>query len=614
MSDSPLDLDLKLLPDWLKEPEGKNRYADHPGEGRSSRHDRRPGEHRSRPSAPRRSGPPSRGNRGERTRGPSAGEPRNDRRTGGKREPRHRGGAPAATGERPARPEREETIAVPLEIAFIPNADAIAALIQQIKTGNRAYPLYGLGRMFLNKPERHRVRITTLAPACPLFKIGEDGPVTLNRQHAQREAFRRHRDTYYTRETTEVEPPKGNFSNVARCRISGTLLGPTNHHGYQPALRRLYDGRFSRRSDFNTFLRQIEVVSDPEVIEAWKKESSSVTLYRTTREAEPVEFKTVQEVEAHFMAHYLDQVLESAKSVEVSGVASRQVEDRTLRDAIRDAWEKERGFPSQIVNQVRPSFMEAGLAIWKHRKRLLYVSLVRPSRFSAKNQQVSPEITSLLTVIESKPKATRADLSEALLKPFQEEEGFEKRKSTLASDLKWLTQAGHVIEFHDGTFDLPLPPREPSKEAGAPAPESVPGEDAPATAPAVTVSTSGEPAEQPANEGEPAAEDAPARQETASEPENPPQPAPASESDGSETAPTVIATPPPATGEAEAAPDDEAIAPNEEKATQDQALAETAPVDVPGETVTLERADEQAPRATIASETEKIPDEEGSSN
>jgi hypothetical protein len=31
----------------------------------------------------------------------------------------------------------------------------------------------------------------------------------------------------------------------------------------------------------------------------------------------------------------------------------------------------------------------------------------------------------------------------------------EKQKLVLASDLRWLIGEGHVIEFNDGTFDLP---------------------------------------------------------------------------------------------------------------------------------------------------------------
>ena len=191
---------------------------------------------------------------------------------------------------------RPEEILIPLHIEFLPEPNAVAALAQQIKSNHRAYPIYGLGRMFLNKPERHRVRVTSNAPSHPLFQVGEDGPVTTSRQAAEREAFRAVKASYYAEETQQLEAPKGNYTNVARCRLSGVLLGPTNHHGYQPALRRLYEARFSRRMDFNEFLRQIEVVNDPVVIEEWKTQVSSVTIFRTKQEAEPVEFKSVQEV------------------------------------------------------------------------------------------------------------------------------------------------------------------------------------------------------------------------------------------------------------------------------------------------------------------------------
>ncbi len=341
----------------------------------------------------------------------------------------------------------------------------MGALVQQIKSSHRAFPLYGVGRMFLNKPERHRVRITSLAPACPLYAVGESA--TLSRAQAEREAFRALRATHYTEETTEVEPPKGNFASVARCRLSGVLLGPTNHHGYQPALRRLYDTRFSRRSSYPEFLRQIEVVSDPAVVEAWKQENSRLTLYRTTQEAEPKEFKTLAEVEAHFRATYLESALKGEKSVTIGGVASRSVNDRTIREAIRAAWEKERTFPSQLVNLLRPHFTTANLQIWKHRKRILFISDVRPVRFGPEARSVSEPIANLLNIIEASPKCTRSDLSAQLLKPRENDPEYPQLKAALAADLHWLIQAGHVIEFHDGTFDLPLPPKEAAREAAA---------------------------------------------------------------------------------------------------------------------------------------------------
>ncbi|MEI6560937.1 MAG: collagen-like protein [Verrucomicrobiota bacterium] len=480
MSDSPLDLDLKFLPDWLKEPADKNPYADYAGESPRRDFDRRSGGGNR--------GPGNRGPGGNRPQQRSSGGPQGrpgarDERGGGG--PRRDSGRPAGSqgprgprevqgrpGER--RPERyadqrppaprPEEILIPLNIEFLPEPESVAALAQQIKTSHKAYPIYGLGRMFLNKPERHRVRVTSNAPAHPLYQVGAEGAVTTNRQAAEREAFRACKASYYVEETQQLEPPKGNYTNVGRCRLSGVLLGPTNHHGYQPALRRLYEARFSRRMDFNEFLRQVEVVSDPAIIEEWKKQVSSVTVFRTTQEAESVEFKTAQDVEAHFRAHYLEKCLRSGKSLEMSGIASRNVGDRQIRDAIRSSWEKERGFPAQTVNRLRPYFQDAGLHIWKHRKRILFVSTVRPVRFGSEAQNVSKHIADILNIIEASPKCTRADFSTHLLKPQEAEPDFQKIKAALASDLHWLIGSGHVIEFHDGTFELPLAPKEAAKE------------------------------------------------------------------------------------------------------------------------------------------------------
>lgn len=409
-------------------------------------------------------------------------------------------------------------------------------MLKQIKSAHRAYPLYGMGRMFLNKPERHRVRITSNAPAYPLFQIGTDGPIYLNRTFAERDAFRLVRNTYYSEEVTTVEPPKGNFTNVARCRFSGVLLGPTSYHGYQPALRRLFEARFSRRMDFQEFLRQIEVVNTPEVIEAWKNEVTSVTTFKTTQEEEVKEFKSLAEVETHFKATYLSKVVCDGKSVEISGEASRNVQDRHVRDTIREAWEKERSFPAQIVNLVRPHFTEAGLHIWKHRKRILFVSVTRPVRFGSETRNVSEHIAGILNIIEASPKCTRADLSTQLLKPHEESPDFAKLKAALASDLHWLIQAGHVIEFHDGTLDLPLPPKEApdaaKSTATTPASESAPegaeseavaddsaevAEEATEEAPLTEEPTEALPSEESAPVVEAAASEAPAVEAAAAE-------------------------------------------------------------------------------------------------
>src|SRR5207344_2960249 len=126
------------------------------------------------------------------------------------------------------------------------------SVIAQIKSDVVTYSVFALARLFLDKPERYDVRLTA-AEGAQLHQIGENGPVATDRRILEGSAFSATRDDFYTVEVKQVEAVKGNFTNVARDRASGTLLGPTNHHSYQPQLRNLYEQRYSRRMSFQDF-------------------------------------------------------------------------------------------------------------------------------------------------------------------------------------------------------------------------------------------------------------------------------------------------------------------------------------------------------------------------
>ncbi len=357
-----------------------------------------------------------------------------------------------------------------MRIEFLPEPKGLEGITRQIKAGNRAYPLFGTARLFLERPERHRVRITSLDATVPMYQI-EDGPVSFDRAAIERGAFRAARADYYREDVVEGEPLKGNFSNVARCRSTGTLLGPTNHHAYQPGLRKLYEERFSRRMSFPEFQQhEIEVVNDAQVVADWKEQARTTTTYVTLKETEPATFKSVADAEAHFRKTYLPQMVKTGVALETSGPASRASNDRVINAALRAAWENEKHFPQNVVNLMRPAFHDAGLHYIKHRKRMIFVSSIRPAR-APKGQIFSDGIAAILATIEAAGKCTRHDLAVKILGAAHESEESGPKKSEMASDLHYLIQAGHVIEFHDGTLDLPLVPGEkpPVEKAAKPA-------------------------------------------------------------------------------------------------------------------------------------------------
>jgi hypothetical protein len=447
VSDLPADLDLRLLPDWLKETSTR-RYDDYDGEESSQKNFDRGGP---REKAPRR----ERQTKSKHV--PDRGQ--EDRRDVAKQRPDPRPGQPTF-----------------LAVDFLADEPCATKIAAEIKTTGHAYPLFQLARMFLDRPERHRVKIASTDVAHPLFACGE--LISLEKAHVERNAFDALKSEYYEEQSIEREPIQGNFGNIARCRLSGVLLGPTNHHSYQPFLRRLYEERFSRRMTFPEYLREIQVVNDPALIEEWKESARKGTVYKTLREVEALTFESAGAAADHFHSHYLEANLRSGAEFEISGEKSRALLDRSIAAALREAWERERAFPSQMMNHLRRHFLREHMHVFRHHKRMLFVSAIRPRRFEETDVAISDRVGWILRTIAEASGCTRQDLARKFIE--SQTGDATELKSGLAADLHWLRQSGHVIEFLNGRLDVPLDPNVASgPQKNQPNPEAKAGEPAP---------------------------------------------------------------------------------------------------------------------------------------
>src|SRR5213082_156232 len=475
----PLDLiDLKFLPAWVKEDWSVARHARFEGEEEQAHWPREGTDRRPRPPRHRRDGEKNRRRRDRGERDDRKPLERKDRKRSRDFFP-----VPRQASTPPPLPQ--------LDVHFLPQAAAFENVAAQIKTGAAAYSVYALARLCLQKPERYDVRIKT-KDTTPLFRLGESNAISTNRFALENSAFRLLREKFYTTKVTLNDPIKGDFSSVARERTTGTLLGPTNHHGYQPQLRRLYEQRFSRRMSFTDFQRQIEIVSDPALVEQWKEEARKVITFTTQQEEPPQTFNAETEAERHFREKYLPSLISESVEAEIDGVTSRKLQDRGIARLIEDAWSAEVRSPSNIMQELAGRFRGAGLQIFRHRKGMLFVS---PIRLKAIDEvAVSDSVRQILEALKASPRINRKELAEKLIGPDTEVAEAEKRKRALASDLQWMIRQGHVIEFNDGSLDLPrarLPKKEPGEVTADLPPVTAPAtREATATAPGATTEES----------------------------------------------------------------------------------------------------------------------------
>ena len=510
----PLE-ELELTPQWVKTA-GKN-YASHSGaepqqrrEGRRPDRDRPRDEHREQGRRPRRPA--------------GAGDDRRERR------PEQRfSGPPRRSG-----PERLPTprapLTAPVDIVFQPEEKGFAAMIETMKRAPRAYAFFDVAKLVLNKPERHYVKFThkpAVDPAAagrpPLYLVLPSENVFLRQDEAVRFALRHHAEMIFREKKTPVDPPKGNFTFVNRCGITGVWLGPPNYHEYQGRLIRHHQQRL-RQMPFEEFRSRIQTVRDPEAIKAWVDSMSSKMEYECILDAEPKSFATRDELEKHFVENHLAQFVTSVPEARISGTASRQLQNPALLETLRLRWLEERKFPMNTANEIRGKLRHEGFHFFKDPKGITFISPTKLQRvesithlseqiqkiilflrqhFGCKRKQLlahfvtPPETVVAPPNVNSTP-AAAADVGTlsppavtppsvsptpepaAIAEPVRSAAAApvtSTEEERVLADLHWLIQDGYVVEFSDGRlWALPDKPPQP-----VPAAKPVPTAEPPPT-------------------------------------------------------------------------------------------------------------------------------------
>ena len=493
-----LDLNLESLfqPAWAQEKTETNKFAKFTGnEGVKPERSfsGKPGERR----APRRDGAGGGfGGGGERRGGPG-GASRGGSKFGDRKGGSFRG------GERRDEPRERPAPPAPLpqlSVAFIPEERGVEQLARQIKVTGRAYPLFQIALLILQKAERYSVQLTAKKKADgtmeKLFSCALDESPWTNEDEAVAHVLKNHFATFYQAERTATEPPKGVYTFVAQCGLSGEILGPPNHHDYQNQLRKLHAEKFSRMP-FDMFKARVKIVKDDVVVKKWVEDQSFKTQYICLNVPEPLTLATLEEVEKHFRATHKDSIIKPVETLTVAGLPSRSLRDNGLQRLIRQEWEQQKFFPLPIATKLSQQFAHYGLQFFKVNKTVTHVSVARPTFLDIESTPVSENIKRIIEYINGNTKCTRKKLIEALaptpkvakvivaeipVAPTAEGEVAAPAKpaapeatpeqTAVIVDLHWLIHQGAVLEFADGRMEtakkpLPKPVKQEKKVAAA---------------------------------------------------------------------------------------------------------------------------------------------------
>ena len=288
LSNLGIDLSQMFRPSWTTETAGTSeataRLAAKFDEGdrpaRGDRHDRqgRPGGRGPRREGPRNAGPRGSGGQGGegRDRGPRP-EGRRDGKAGGGRGRDDRRGGRDPRERRPEPPQ--QPVLEGWKLNLVAEEPAIEGIAKQVRSRAKAYPLFELARLILQLSDRYSVKLTPESDqTAGLFRVKRDGSLWTSRKEAVNHLLAKHLGQFYRKSSVATEPPKGAFTVVAQCGMSGVLLGPPNHHEYTTRVISLHASRF-KNMPFEVYKSRIRMVRDEALIEQWKSEQSTKTIY-----------------------------------------------------------------------------------------------------------------------------------------------------------------------------------------------------------------------------------------------------------------------------------------------------------------------------------------------
>jgi len=379
--------------------------------------------------------------------------------------------------QRDHEPYQQQLPALPLDIRVLPEQKALGAVIRRIQTSHRAFPLRDIAWLFLDNPNSCLIRIEPLKDQqIPLFQCKVCGYPALTEEEVRAHLVNRHLDDFFDSEEADCEPPSGVFNCVARCTLSGELLGPPNHHSFAAKVQEMLRTRYANMTE-EAYRSRVEMVRDPEVIEQWRQQCTKKKVYRRkgvavheeqtpTPEAAveggeeaPAEAVTeppskapvlTREVaELVFMREVVPVQLASVRNLICTAGVATQTSSRQLAMILRDMLARERRFPASLFFALRGAFRHRKLYLFRVNdpRGIDFVMLKTPTVLDTTHTvQILQDI---LTHVAAHPACTKAELVTVL---GGTEEA--KRKEVLIQ-LAWLVERGHVIEFYNDVLSIP---------------------------------------------------------------------------------------------------------------------------------------------------------------
>ena len=352
-------------------------------------------------------------------------------------------------GPRRPRPEFKRPKPLEAEVKILPETKALGTIIRKLQTDTHAYKLKDLAYFFLDNPSSVLLKITpkkdavvsstpTPSTYTSFYQCKACGFASTEQGDVLEHIVSAHLGEYYDSKEVACEPPKGNFNCVAKCGLSGVLLGPPNIHEFNAVVKEMIRTKYPEMSE-EQYRAHIEMVRDADTIEAWRQSATKKTVFfaKGTADQEGAPGLSREQAEGEFKRTILPSLVDTPKNLMITAEVAMKSPVEPLRWAAKDALEAERRAPYNMCFALRGAFHHRKMKFFRTNdsRGQEFVTNVEYKEFDA--EHAIPELAAAAKFVAEHPCCDKTE--------FPQGPDFEKHT-------EWLVSTGHVVACTNGVF------------------------------------------------------------------------------------------------------------------------------------------------------------------
>ena len=228
----------------------------------------------------------------------------------------------------------KRAIAKPIfDINITYDHSVISKIKDKIRKSGITYSVEEIANTIISTKERLSFKVEKQNKET-FFEVIFDNSIFSSRDKAINHVIQNGLDSLVKVTSIEEESTTGKYDSILKCPISKKLLPPKNYHNFESCVyQHLYENKIVRK--YEDFVNNLENITEPEVIESWKKTPIKKFTYQFKNKlGKEKKFESINLITKEIENSFVNFVREKNKIV-ISGIEIDKL-DKLLMNEIKE--------------------------------------------------------------------------------------------------------------------------------------------------------------------------------------------------------------------------------------------------------------------------------------